>query len=184
MKHKGTKALETQRLLLRPFALDDASSMYNNWACDSEVTKYLLWPAHESVEVSKYVLGDWVGRYNEPDFYLWAIVPNEFGEPVGSIGVVHKNDKIEMVHIGYCIGRKWWGQGITAEAFLAIIQFLFREVGVNRIESRHDANNPSSGKVMEKCGLKYEGIHREAGWNNQGRCDEVMYAILAKDYNA
>jgi ribosomal-protein-alanine N-acetyltransferase len=53
---------------------------------------------------------------------------------------------------------------------------------MNRIEARHDPRNHNSGKVMAKCGLKYEGTHRESDWNNQGRCDSAMYAILAKDY--
>lgn len=78
--------------------------------------------------------------------------------------------------------QKWWKQGITSEALTAIVKFFFEEVGINRIETRHDSKNPNSGKVMMKCGLKYE--HREADWNNQGRCDSAMYALLAKDYNA
>ena len=63
-----------------------------------------------------------------------------------------------------------------------IINFIFDEVKVNRIESRFDPNNPHSGKVMVKCGLKFEGTLREADWNNQGICDTSMYAILAKDF--
>jgi [ribosomal protein S5]-alanine N-acetyltransferase len=157
--------------------------MYNNWASDPEVTKYLMWPYHKTVEVSHAVLTDWTSQYSKDDYYHWAIILKEnFDEPIGSIAVVHKDDAIEMVQIGYCIGKRWWKQGITSEALAALIKFFFEEVGVNRIESRHDPKNPNSGKVMMKCGLKYEGTHREADWNNQGRCDSAMYAILAKDY--
>lgn len=56
------------------------------------------------------------------------------------------------------------------------------EVGANRVESRHDSNNPNSGKVMAKCGMKLEGILRQADRNNQGICDCCMYGILAQDY--
>lgn len=66
-----------------------------------------------------------------------------------------------MVHVGYCIGKKWWHQGITSEALAALINFFFKEVKANRIESRHDPRNPNSGKVMEKCGLIYEGTIRQ-----------------------
>lgn len=59
-----------------------------------------------------------------------------------------------MAHIGYCIGRKWWKQGITSEALKAVIDFLFDEVKTNRIEARHDPRNPNSGLVMKKCGMK------------------------------
>ncbi|MFA9376009.1 MAG: GNAT family N-acetyltransferase [Lachnotalea sp.] len=183
MKHLGTETLETKRLILRRFTMEDTNAMYKNWASDPEVTKYLTWPHHETVEVSHTVLTDWTGLYSKDDYYQWAIVIKEnLDEPIGSIAVVHKDDEIEMVHIGYCIGKRWWKQGITTEAFAALIKFFFEEVGVNRIESRHDPKNPNSGKVMMKCGLIYEGTHREADWNNQGRCDASIYAILAKDF--
>jgi len=183
MKHQGTKALESDRLILRRFTMDDAQSMYENWANDSEVTKFLMWPTHENIEVSKNVLADWTSQYINDDYYSWAITIKDKGDfPVGSIGIVDKKDKTKMMHIGYCIGRKWWNQGITSEALSLIISYLFNEVQVNRIESRHDPNNPNSGKVMLKCGLKYEGTQREADWNNNGICDASMYAILAKDF--
>ena len=88
----------------------------------------------------------------------------------------------DIVHIGYCIGSKWWHQGITTEAFSAIIPFLFEEVGVNRIESQHDPNNPHSGNVMKKCGLKYEGTLRQADYNNQGIVDACIYSLLREEY--
>jgi ribosomal-protein-alanine N-acetyltransferase len=87
-----------------------------------------------------------------------------------------------MVHIGYCIGKAWWRQGCTSEALTALIRFFFEEVGVNRIETRHDPRNPNSGAVMMKSGLKFEGTLRQSDWNNQGLCDAAYYAILAEDY--
>ena len=183
MKHRGTKVLETDRLLLRRFTVGDANAMFNNWASDPEVTKYLVWPPHEDVEVSRDVLYEWVSCYREKEYYQWAIVLKENGdEPIGSIGVAIRNDVTEMVHIGYCVGKKWWNQGITSEALGALVKFFFLKVRVNRIESRHDPRNPNSGKVMMHCGLKYEGTHREADINNQGICDIAVYAILARDY--
>ena len=183
MKHIGTQNIETNRLLLRPFRIDDAQSMYENWANDPEVTKFLMWPVHESIEVSKAILVDWTSHYCERDYYQWAIVLKENGDiPIGSISMVHKDDDIKMVHIGYCIGRKWWHKGITSEALQAIIKFFIIDVGMNRVESRHDHNNPNSGKVMLKCGMKYEGTKREGDWNNQGICDSSEYAIIASEY--
>jgi ribosomal-protein-alanine N-acetyltransferase len=184
MNHLGTKALESDRLLLRRFCIDDAQAMYDNWTNDPEVSKYLMWPYHTSVEASRSVLNDWIPQYSESDYYHWAIVLKDNDDmPIGSIGVMHKSDRAEMVHIGYCIGKKWWNQGIVSEALTLLIAFFFNEVEVNRIESRHDPRNPSSGKVMLKCGLIYEGTQREADWNNQGICDAAMYAILKKDFN-
>ena len=183
MEQKGTKTLETQRLILRRFKVEDAPAMFQNWASDDEVTKYLTWPAHKNVQETENTLKIWCENYNQPDYYQWAIVLKDgTDEPIGSIGVNNRiDDKIRMAHIGYCIGTKWWHQGITSEALQVIVDFLFDEVGVNRVESRHDPRNPYSGAVMRKCGLRYEGTLRQSDWNNQGICDAAYYAILACD---
>ena len=183
MKHKGTKYLESERLILRQFIMDDAEAMYNNWVSDSEVTRYLTWPAHSSIAVTERVLQEWIDNYKNEAFYNWAIVLKENpNEPIGSISVVNNiDDKIKMAHIGYCIGKKWWHQGITSEALKKIITYFFDEVGINKIESRHDPRNPNSGLVMKKCGLKYEGTLRQADWNNQGVCDASYYGLLADE---
>jgi len=182
MEHLGTKELETKRLILRRFIMEDAEYMFNNWTNDDEVTKYLTWPSHGDINVTKKILEQWIQRYEKNDSYLWAIVLKEINQPVGSISVVGQRDDIKMVHIGYCIGKNWWNRGIVSEALGAIIRFFFEEVGVNRIESRHDPNNPGSGKVMEKCGMKYEGLLRQADKNNQGIVDAACYGLLAEDY--
>ena len=177
--HCGTQKIETKRLILRKFVSEDAGAMYKNWASDDEVTKYLTWPTHPNIDVSKFVIKDWVKSYSDEKYYQWAIVQKENGdEPIGSISAVYINEDISMVHIGYCIGRAWWHQGITSEAMKAVIDFFFEEVGVNRIEARHDSRNPNSGRVMEKCGMKYEGTMRSADRNNQGICDACYYALL------
>lgn len=181
MNHQGTKRIETPRLILRRFTLEDAPAMYRNWASDPEVTKFLTWSAHADADVSRQVLGDWVKQYEQENFYQWAIVWKPSNEPVGSIGVVNLNEQARLVHIGYCIGTNWWHQGITSEALQAVMDFLFEEVGVNRIESRHDPRNPNSGAVMRKCGMKYEGTLRQSDWSNQGICDASWYALLAQE---
>ncbi|MBR6667860.1 MAG: GNAT family N-acetyltransferase [Clostridia bacterium] len=179
VNHKGTQVLTTPRLTLRPFTADDAPAMFANWASDPEVTKFLTWPTHKSLEVSQWVCNDWVSHYTEPDYYQWAIVYE--GQPIGSISVVGHNDQISMAHIGYCIGRNWWHMGIVSEALKAVMDFLFDEVGCLRIESRHDPRNPHSGGVMRKCGMRYEGTLRQSDWNNQGVCDACWYALLKSE---
>jgi len=182
MEHIGTMELNTERLILRRFSINDAENMIKNWANDDDVTKYLTWPTHNSIEVTKYVLKDWIKNYENNDFYNWAIILKEINEPIGSIGAVEKNDDIKMVHIGYCIGKNWWNKGIVSEALNELIKYFFEKVGVNRIESRYDPANENSGKVMAKCGMKYEGHMKQADKNNQGIVDAVYYGIIAEEY--
>lgn len=182
MKHLGTKKLESKRLILRRFKVDDAKCMFNNWASDEEVTKYLSWPPHKDVVLTKAYLEMVIKEYEEPTMYNWAIELKEIGEVIGSIGVVQHEKEVESVHIGYTLGKAWWNKGIMSEAFTEVIKFLMEEVGVNRIDARHDTKNPNSGKVMEKCGLKYEGTLRQASRNNQGICDVAWYGLLREDY--
>ncbi len=178
MKHLGTKKLETERLVLRQFALEDADKMYQNWASDPEVTKYLTWPTHESVGVTKRVLSNWVSSYDNENQYQWCIAKKENNEPIGSISVVNMKEKAESFEIGYCISRAYWHQGITSEALRAVMDYLLNDVGARRIESRHDPRNPHSGAVMQKCGLWYEGTRIQADWNNTGICDEALYGYV------
>lgn len=181
MEHLGTKRIETERLILRPFTKEDAQTMYDNWASDPEVTKYLTWPAYTSVDTAHEILSIWTQEYEKKDFYQWAIELKEIGQPIGSISVVEQNEKAKVAHIGYCIGKDWWHCGIMSETLKAVMNYLFDEVGFNRLESRHDTNNPNSGKVMAKCGMKFECTMRQSDWNNQGICDASWYALLKEE---
>lgn len=182
MNHKGTIFIETERLILRRFTENDVEAMFRNWEGDPKVTEFLRWKTAANLKDAENVLLEWIRDYEKADFYQWAIVLKELEEPIGTISVVDKNEQLDIVHIGYCIGSKWWHQGITSEAFKAIIPFFFNEVCVNRIESQHDPNNPNSGYVMKKCGLKYEGTLRESDWNNQGVVDACMYSLLKSEW--
>lgn len=103
---------------------------------------------------------------------------------IGSIGVVRLDDFTQSATIGYCIGHPWWGQGFVTEAFGAVLSFLFDAVGARCVNACHDPRNPASGRVMQKCGLRREGVWRGGGKNNQGVCDEVWYSILDTEYAA
>ena len=182
LTHKGTQTIETSRLILRRAIREDAEPMFRNWASDPEVTKFLTWPAHSNIAVSEMVIGSWLQEYEKDNYYQWMIVLKELGEPIGSISVVRQNDRVEEAEIGYCIGNRWWHKGIMTEALSAVIAYLFDKVGMNRVAARHAPNNPHSGGVMRKCGMKYEGTHRASDRNNQGICDAAQYAILRSEF--
>lgn len=182
MQHKGTQRLETERLILRRFTTEDIDAAFRNWTSDSRVTEYLRWPTHTSKSETEGIIGMWVGEYDSDSYYQWAIVPKELMEPIGTISVVEQREELGIVHIGYCIGSRWWHKGYTSEALAALIPFFFEQVKANRVESLHDPRNVNSGKVMLKCGLTYEGTLRQADFSNKGIVDAAMYSILADEY--
>lgn len=146
MKNFRPTVIETERLTLRPFRVDDAQAMFDNWASDPEVTRFLTWTPHENPGVTRSVLSDWIERGSAE----WCIVPKEFGEAMGSMGVVNVDGG--TVEVGYCLSKKCWGRGYAAEALRAVIQALF-DMGAERVIAKHDEDNPNSGRVMQKAGM-------------------------------
>lgn len=184
MRHSGSKILKTKRLTLRPFQKSDAEEMFQNWASDPEVTKYLTWTPHKSVEETRALLTLWEEESKLPNVYHWAI---EFeDELVGDLALVSVNEKEERAITGYCLSRRHWGKGIMTEAYGEVLRYLFEEVGFHRIESSHAVPNPASGRVMEKCGLLYEGTFRkEFRLLSTGEWVDIVHrAILKEDYFA
>lgn len=183
MNHLGTTQLQTNRLLLRRLSLDDAASMFNNWASDPCVTKHLTWPTHKNIDVTITILKEWVDNYKYNNFYQWGIVLKESNELIGSISVVSIDENNKEVEIGYCLSRAWWNKGITTEALAKLIQFFFEEVKVDKIVAKHDINNPASGKVMIKNNMKHEKTLRNAATtSNNELCDVAYYSILKSNY--
>ena len=182
MNHCGTLTLETERLILRRLKISDAEAAYNNWTSDPEVTKFLTWPTHPDVGVTRTVLESWMPSYENESYYHWAITLKEKGdEPIGTIhGLV--NADTESIRVGYCLGRSWWHMGIMSEALRAIMEFFFDIVEASLINSYHDPNNPHSGMVMQKCGMKYDGTLRQSDRNNQGIVDASWYSILREEW--
>ena len=100
---------------------------------------------------------------------------------IGTISVVKVNEDIDSLELGWVIGKKYWGKGYTAEAATKMVDILFDQVGANCIYALHDMNNPNSGRVMQKIGMKYEGTLRQSCKNNQGIVDSARYSIIKTD---
>lgn len=163
--------IETKRLILRPPVLEDAEAMFLNWASDGDVTRFLSWPAHGSVEISRMIISAWV----EEKGYQWMIELKEIREPIGSISVIELKDG--CAELGYCIGCSWWHRGIMTEAVKALIDYLFAKPEIIKITAKHDVNNPNSGGVMRKSGMIFERLIQNGGRNNTGICDVAVYGI-------
>ncbi len=181
MKHIGTVTLESERLKLRRFNIDDAESMFDNWASDDEVTRFLTWPTHKTIDGSKWFINFCLDGYKELSFYNWAIELKDTHELIGNISVVDVIEETGSMELGWVIGRKYWGKGYMPEAAECVMDVLFGEVGANCIFAKHDVNNPKSGRVMQKIGMKFEGIIRQCNKNNQGIVDCARYSILKSE---
>ena len=182
LNHIGTQNIETKRLLLRKFKAEDAYPMFNNWTRDPENVKYLSWQAHKNIDDTYEILNKWIREYKNKDSYRWCITLKDANEVIGIIDVIEMIEIRSTCEIGYVISKNHWSKGIMTEALRAVIKYLFTKVNFNRIQARHDIDNPASGKVMLKCGMKFEGILRQHGLRNTGeRCDLAMYSILKED---
>lgn len=181
MNHKGTISLRTERLLLRRFVLSDVENAYINWFSDPDVAFYMRWDAHKDIKQTEEMLSKFILSYKKLDFYRWAITFRTTNEVIGAIGF-HINDEFDMVaDISYMLGKAFWGKGIITEALREILRFGLLDVGVNRIEAFHSINNPASGKVMKKSGMKYEGRLRQKYKSHAGFEDCDLYAIIRSD---
>ena len=180
LTHKGTQTIKTEKLTLRRFTPDDAQAMFDTWANDERVTRFLTWGTHGTVDVTKFILNDWCNSYEKDDFYNWAI---EFeGKIIGNIACVETNENSERGEIGYCIGYDYWGKGIMSEAAKAVIDYLINEAGYNRLEISHATKNPASGKVAQKCGLTFEGIKRKYFKSLSGEFLDIAFYSILKSY--
>lgn len=144
--------LSTERLVLRKLVIGDANSIFNNWANDPEVTKYMTWNAHKSVEDTKQILDIWLNEYKEPKTIRYGIVLKENNELIGAIDVVDYIDN--NPEIGYCLSRKYWNKGYMTEACKAVVEYLFA-VGYKTILIEADERNIGSNRVIDKVGFKF-----------------------------
>ena len=182
MEHKGTVRIETDRLVLRRLVIEDAEIMFANWVTEEQVTKFLSWQPHKNIQETRGFLEQWIESYVNDDFYFWTIELKENHDCVGDISVVNLDEATGSVELGYGIGSRWWGKGITAEAGRALVKFFFEAVKANRVYAKHASGNPNSGKVMQKIGMKREGVIRQSGICNQGIVDVVYYSMLKSEY--
>ena len=187
MTHKGTVTLETKRLILRRFVKSDLEPMFYNVWNNYDVWKWSLYEPMNSIDdvltLNKIFTDKWFEKHEQHNFYNWAIELKSLGEVIGRFRGINPDDRIGQIELAYELGQNWWGQGIMTEAVNAALAFFFNEIGFNRVYAAHAVENPGSGRVMQKCGMVYEGTMRQSQRINLGLVDTVHYAILASDFN-
>ncbi len=146
--------LKTNRLLLRPLNLDDAEIIFKNWTFDERVAKYCRLYPHKSIYETKQLLEMYLEQAERGFDYRWGIVLQETNELIGCIDVVDLSDNNKTATVGYVLSHKYWNNGISTEALSAVITKLFDD-GIETIKAEHHIDNIASGRVMEKCSMKY-----------------------------
>lgn len=180
----GTQTIETERLILRRFTQADAADMFNNWINDKEVQSNYGEPVYESIEAVKELLDKWITRYENSDFYRWAIILKENNECIGQIAFCGIDLGCSYADIEYCIGQKYQRKGYASEALSGVVKFTFEQTGLNRLQAFHRGRNISSGKVLQKSQMKYEGTLRHTIYYSETNefDDKIYYGILREEY--
>lgn len=172
--------LKTVRLTLRKIKKSDAKHIFENYAKDEEVVKFLTWNAHKTVKETKKIVDFWLEEEKDPRAIRYVITLNNFDEPIGMIDVVKFNGDIP--EIGYCLSRKMWRQGYMTEACKRLLKYLF-DIGFKEVTIEAIEENVGSNKVIEKCGFEYLGKEKRQLSKIKPQIVVVnRYKLLKKDF--
>ena len=183
MNFLGTVTLETDRLILRKLKIEDAYRAFENWCSDDDVVKYVLWEKHDNVDTTLNQYSKWIEDYDDLKTFRWVVELKDNHDVIGMIDVSKKFMDFGSCGIGYCFSKKYWNKGYATETLKAVIKFLFEQCEAETIYASFMSNNPASGRVMEKSGLKYEGILRSRTIDkNLERNDLISYSLTKQEY--
>jgi ribosomal-protein-alanine N-acetyltransferase len=167
--------LETDRLLLREWNIEDAADVYE-YAKSKRVGPMAGWKPHENVEESKQIVQMFT---KEND--TWALVLKQSSKVIGSVGL-HGKDVDERM-LGYVLGEDYWGQGMIVEAARKALEYAFDTLKVNRVSVFHYPFNEQSKRVIEKLGFRYVGNKEQSAKIFDGTVyDEVCYLMTREEY--
>ncbi|MFI5243661.1 MAG: GNAT family N-acetyltransferase [Gemmatimonadales bacterium] len=172
--------LHTKRLILRPFRLTDAAAV-QEFAGAREIADTTTHIPHPYPDgAAEGWIGTHAAAWEGGTLATFAITDRERGSLMGAIGLVISPES-ERAELGYWIAKQHWKRGYCTEAAHAMLAFGFGVLRLHRIEARHFVRNPASGRVMQKLGMKLEGIHRESVKKWDRFEDLALYAILASE---
>ena len=175
---KPPEMFKTERLVLRKPRLEDAPDIFQGYATDPDVTRYLAWKPNHVVEETRQFLERCLAGWNQEKFFTWAIT---FPREDRCFGMVEIRLDRFMAEVGYVLAKSWWGKGIITEAVRPVVDWALFQPEIFRVWAVCDLENPASARVMEKLGMQKEGILRR--WNlHPNRSDEprdcLCYSIL------
>lgn len=145
----ATDILTGPRVTLRAPRIDDAEDLFRGVASDPEVTHYLAWTPHHDVAETRRVITD---LFNVGDDRTWLI---EFGGE--AVGLCGRRPQLHAAELGYCLARRWWGQGIMSEAVSVLLDRLRIDPALFRVWATCHVDNVASAAVLRRSGLTLEG---------------------------
>jgi RimJ/RimL family protein N-acetyltransferase len=138
----------------------DAEAIFRNYTQDPEVTRYLVWTPHRTLQDSAEWIRHCIEAFDAETNLTYVIAEAGTDEAVGMIGAKVTG---HQAVVGYVLTKRYWGRGIMTQALTALGDELLSRPAVYRVYALHDVDNPASGRVMEKAGMVYEGLLRRAG---------------------
>ena len=173
--------LESDRLILRKLKIEDANHIFETWTNDDEVSKYVRWSTHKSVEDTKQWLLDEEKSCKNEGHYTWGIELKETNRLIGSIGAYYREES-GRYEIGYGIAKKYWKRGYTTEAAKCMINYLINELKIKKLEASHAKQNIASGAIIQKLGFKYiKDEYREKFDKTMGYDTQRYYLDIRED---
>lgn len=152
---KPPQTFDTPRLHLRPPTYPDAEQIYTKYAQDELVTKYLEWSPHPSIEVTQEFIGRCLAVRKDGNAFPWVIIRRRDSS---LIGMVESRIKDDQADLGYVIARRDWGKGYATEAVQVVVDWAIEQSGISSVWAVCDVDNIASKRVLEKVGMKNEGI--------------------------
>ena len=146
--------LNSDRLILRKLKIEDANQIFETWTNDNEVSRYVRWSTHKSVEDTKQWIMDEEESCKNEGHYTWGIELKETNKLIGSIGANYQEES-NRYEIGYGIAKKYWGKGYTTEAAKCMMDYLINKLKIKKFEASHAKQNIASGAVIQKLGFTY-----------------------------
>ena len=170
--------IETPRLILRKAEKNDAADMFE-YSSDEETLKNLAWAGAKTIDE---VLDDIINfHWSNPG--VWAIKLKENNKCIGAIDLRIKPEH-EKAEFGFVLNRGYWNNGYTTEALSTLLALCFEKLELNRAEAVHYAGNEGSGRVMQKCGMKCEGISEQEVKIKGIFRDVVHYGITKEQWQS
>ena len=182
ISHVGTTQIETERLILRKFELSDCNDMLRYWVSDPEIQSLYSEPVYTNEQEVTELLNKYMESCCESSYYRWAIITKDTMECIGQIAFFLVSDQNHFAEIEYCIGSDFQNKGLATEATRAVIKYGFENINLHKVQICHKSLNMQSKRVIEKCGLTFEGTLRDFFYQDGHYVDRLYYSILRTEF--